>query len=49
MQVYFIVWYKGEIAGILSGVSGVYAVAPRDEFFKIPKDKENKKKASSTS
>jgi Domain of unknown function (DUF4338) len=45
MQVHFLVRYRGEIVGIVSAASSVYAVAARDKFFKIPKDKENKKNA----
>ena len=45
MQVHFLVRYKGEIVGIISAGSSVYAVAERDKFFKLPKDKESKKKA----
>ena len=37
-QLHFIIWNDGEIAGIISGASSVYAVAPRDAFFGIPKD-----------
>jgi Druantia protein DruA len=44
MQVHFLVRYKGEIVGIISAGSSVYAVAARDAFFKIPKGKENRKK-----
>jgi len=32
-QVHFIVWYKGEIVGIISGGGPVFACAPRDAFF----------------
>lgn len=44
-QIHFLVWYKGEIIGIASAGSSVYAVAERDKFFRLPKDKETKKKA----
>ena len=44
MQVHFLVRYKGEIVGIVSAGSSVYAVAERDKFFKLSKDKEIKKK-----
>lgn len=45
MQAHFLVRYKGEILGIISAGSSVYAVAERDKFFGLPKDKECKKKA----
>jgi hypothetical protein len=41
-QIHFLVWYKGEIAGIISGASAVFATAPRDKFFKITKDNRTK-------
>jgi uncharacterized protein DUF4338 len=41
-QIHFMVWYKGRIAGIISGASPVYASPPRDSFFKITS--ENRKK-----
>ncbi len=44
-QIHFLIWYKGEIMGIISAGSSVYAVGARDEFFKLPKDKQQKKKA----
>ena len=34
-QVHFLVWYKGALAGIISGGSAAYAVASRDSFFGI--------------
>jgi hypothetical protein len=43
-QLHFIIHYKGQIAGIISAASSVYAVKARDEFFKIPKDKEQRQK-----
>jgi len=36
-QVHFLVWYQGEIAGIISGGGPVYACAPRNNFFKMTK------------
>lgn len=44
-QIHFLVWYRGEIAGIISAGSSVYAVAERDKFFDLPNDKELKGKA----
>jgi hypothetical protein len=44
-QVHFLVWSQGKIAGIISAGSSVYAVAERDKFFDLPKDKELKGKA----
>jgi hypothetical protein len=41
-QVHFIIHYGGEVVGIISGASAVYAVKPRDEFFNIPSDKKIK-------
>lgn len=38
-QIHFIIHYNGEIVGIISGASSVYAVGARDSFFNIPKDK----------
>jgi len=43
-QIHFIIHYKGEPVGIISGASSVYAVSPRDAFFGIPKDKVIKQK-----
>lgn len=43
-QIHFLIWYKGNIVGIVSGASSVYAVKSRDEFFNIPPDKEIKQK-----
>lgn len=43
-QIHFLIWYKGDIVGIISGASSVYAVKSRDEFFNIPPDKEIKQK-----
>jgi hypothetical protein len=41
-QVHFLVWYKKEIAGIISGGSPVFATAARDFFFKITKENRTK-------
>jgi hypothetical protein len=41
-QVHFIIWYKGEIAGIVSGGGAVFATAARDKFFKITKENRTK-------
>lgn len=38
-QIHFIIHYEGDVAGIISGASSVYAVKARDEFFGIPADK----------
>lgn len=44
-QIHFLVYYKGDHVGIISGASSVYAVVARDKFFDIPKgDKEAKQK-----
>jgi hypothetical protein len=45
LQAHFIIWYRQTIVGIISGASSVYDCAPRDEFFKLPKKKEDKEKA----
>ena len=37
-QIHFLVWYKQEIVGIISGGSPVFATAARDTFFKITKE-----------
>jgi hypothetical protein len=37
-QIHFIVWYKGQVVGIISGASSVFAVKSRDDFFAIQKD-----------
>jgi hypothetical protein len=36
------VWYKGELAGIISGGGAVYACAPRNSFFRMTKDNTQK-------
>lgn len=41
-QVHFLVWYKGQVVGIISGGSPVFATAARDAFFKITKDNRTK-------
>lgn len=38
-QIHFLIWYKGEHVGIISAGSSVYAVAERDKFFNLSKDK----------
>lgn len=43
-QIHFLIHYKGNIVGIISGASSVYSVKNRDDFFDIPKDKEVKQK-----
>jgi hypothetical protein len=41
-QVHFLVWYHGQIAGIISGGSAVFATEVRDKFFKMHKDNRTK-------
>lgn len=41
-QLHFIIHYKGDVVGIISGASSVYGVGARDTFFGIPKDQELK-------
>lgn len=41
-QAHFIIWHKGEIAGIISGGGAVYACAPRDTFFKMTSENREK-------
>lgn len=43
-QIHFLIHYKGQIIGIISGASSVYGVKSRDEYFSIPKDKIKKQK-----
>lgn len=44
-QAHFIIWYKGEEAGIISAGMSVWGTAPRDKFFGIAgKTKEEKKR-----
>jgi len=37
-QVHFLIWYKGQIVGVISGASAAYATAPRDKFFGITEE-----------
>lgn len=41
-QVHFLVWHKGQITGVISGSSAVYATPPRDKFFGLNKDNREK-------
>ena len=41
-QAHYLIHYKGDIAGIISGASPVFATAPSDEFFGL--NKENRQK-----
>jgi hypothetical protein len=41
-QAHFLIHYKNEIVGIISGASPVYATSPRDRFFGV--DKKNRSK-----
>lgn len=41
-QIHFLIHYKGNLVGIISGGSSVYAVKSRDDFFGIPKDQKIK-------
>ncbi len=43
-QNHFLIWYKGEQVGIISGGSAVYRTAMRDEFFKMPKEIADRKR-----
>lgn len=44
-QVHYLIWYKGNIAGIISGADPVFACSPRDAFFHIKgKDKAFRKR-----
>lgn len=43
-QIHFLIHYKNEIVGIISGASSVYSVKDRDLFFNIPTDKNLKQK-----
>jgi hypothetical protein len=38
-QIHFLIHYNNQIVGIISGASSVYGVQCRDDFFKIPHDK----------
>jgi len=37
-QIHYLIWVEGEVVGIISGASSVYAVKARDEFFGLNKD-----------
>jgi hypothetical protein len=37
-QIHFLIWYKGENVGAISGGSAVYATTCRDEFFGLNRD-----------
>jgi len=41
-QLHFLIWHRGNLVGIISGASSVYAVASRDRFFNIPKDRKQR-------
>lgn len=43
-QIHFIIHYNGMEVGIISGASAVYGVSARDQFFRIPKDRQLKQK-----
>ena len=43
-QIHFLIWYKDNIVGIISGASSVYAVKSRDDFFNIPCNRDEKQK-----
>jgi Domain of unknown function (DUF4338) len=43
-QIQFLIWYKSEQVGIISGGSAVYETRLRDEFFKMPKDARERKR-----
>lgn len=43
-QVHFKIFDSGELVGIISGASAVYAVASRDNFFRIPSGKDERQK-----
>ena len=43
-QLHFIVWDGPTLVGIVSAGSGVYAVAARDKFFGVPKNREEKER-----
>jgi hypothetical protein len=43
-QIHFLINYKNEYCGIISGANSVYGVKARDNFFHIPKDKKIKEK-----
>ncbi len=41
-QVHFLIWYRGELVGIISGGSAVYECGPRDRFFEINNENRHK-------
>lgn len=41
-QIHFLIWYKGEQVGIISGGSAVYETAARDVFFRMAKSRDEK-------
>lgn len=43
-QIHFVIHYNDRIVGIISGASSVYGVKARDEFFRIPKDRNIKQR-----
>src|SRR5690606_7020964 len=43
-QIHFVIHYNDRIVGIISGASSVYGVKTRDEFFRIPKDRNIKQR-----
>ncbi len=32
-QLHYLIWFDGQVSGIISGASAAYGVAPRDQFF----------------
>lgn len=45
-QIHFLIWYNGELAGIISGGGAVKCTAKRDEFFGITKEMKEKERMS---
>lgn len=43
-QIHFLIHYREQVVGIISGASSVYSVKARDEFFNIPNDRKKKTK-----
>lgn len=41
-QVHFLIWYKNQLAGIISGGSSTYGTKPRDVFFGITRENRGK-------
>jgi hypothetical protein len=41
-QLHFLIWYKGDLVGIISAVSAVYRNRARDRFFKITDENRDK-------